>query len=115
MRSRSKSVRSLSMKNARNMRKARESLSQIQSLNLDWMRTAGWYSETKCSHRTAPDSGQLEGYEQGKPQPSFDKQFVRDWLKANPDSDYLLPEEIVDKTVDKYKEAFELLTGRKFD
>ena len=50
---------SLSMKNARNMRKARESLSQIQSLNLDWMRTAGWYSETKCSHRTAPDSGRL--------------------------------------------------------
>ena len=65
-----------------------------------------------------PDSSRfwpLEGYEQGKPQPSFDKQFVRDWLKANPDSDYLLPEEIVDKTVDKYKEAFELLTGRKFD
>ena len=65
-----------------------------------------------------PDSSRfwpLEGYEQGKPQPSFDKQFVRDWLKANPDSDYLLPEEIVDKTVDKYKEAFELLTGRKWN
>ena len=65
-----------------------------------------------------PDSSRfwpLEGYEPGKGQPSYDKQFVRDWLKANPDSDYLLPEEIVDKTVDKYKEAFELLTGRKFD
>lgn len=64
-----------------------------------------------------PDSSRfwpLEGYEAGKSQPSFDKQFVRDWLKANPDSDYLLPEEIVEKTVDKYKEAFELLTGEKF-
>ncbi|MCI8326458.1 MAG: phosphoribosylaminoimidazolesuccinocarboxamide synthase [Lachnospiraceae bacterium] len=65
-----------------------------------------------------PDSSRfwpLEGYEAGKSQPSFDKQFVRDWLKANPDSDYLLPEEVVIKTVDKYKEAFSLLTGREFD
>lgn len=64
-----------------------------------------------------PDSSRfwpLEGYESGKSQPSFDKQFVRDWLKANPDSDYLLPEEVVKKTVDKYEEAFELLTGKKF-
>lgn len=65
-----------------------------------------------------PDSSRfwpLEGYEAGKSQPSFDKQFVRDWLKANPDSDYLLPEEVVIKTVGKYKEAYELLTGTKFD
>ena len=65
-----------------------------------------------------PDSSRfwpLEGSEAGKSQPSFDKQFVRDWLKANPDSDYLLPEEVVTKTVDKYKEAYELLTGTKFD
>lgn len=65
-----------------------------------------------------PDSSRfwpLEGYEPGKSQPSFDKQFVRDWLKANPDNDYLLPEEVVIKTVDKYKEAYELLTGTKFD
>ena len=64
-----------------------------------------------------PDSSRfwpLEGYEPGKSQPSFDKQFVRDWLKANPNSDYLLPQEVVTKTVDKYKEAFELLTGSKF-
>ncbi|MCM1256571.1 MAG: phosphoribosylaminoimidazolesuccinocarboxamide synthase [Roseburia sp.] len=64
-----------------------------------------------------PDSSRfwpLEGYEPGKSQPSFDKQFVRDWLKANPDSGYLLPQEVVAKTVDKYKEAFELLTGKKF-
>ena len=56
----------------------------------------------------------LEGYEAGKSQPSYDKQFVRDWLKANPDSDYLLPDDVIDKTIAKYKEAFELLTGRKF-
>ena len=65
-----------------------------------------------------PDSSRfwpLEGYEAGKSQPSFDKQFVRDWLKANPDNDYLLPEEVVIKTVGKYKEAYELLTGTKFD
>ena len=47
-------------------------------------------------------------------EPSYDKQFVRDWLKANPDSDYLLPDDVIDKTIAKYKEAFELLTGRKF-
>ena len=64
-----------------------------------------------------PDSSRfwpLEGYEPCKGQPSFDKQFVRDWLKANPDSDYLLPEEVIKKTVDKYKEAYELLTGKEF-
>lgn len=64
-----------------------------------------------------PDSSRfwpLEGYEPGKSQPSFDKQYVRDWLKANPDSDYLLPDEVVAKTVDKYKEAYELLTGTPF-
>lgn len=63
-----------------------------------------------------PDSSRfwpLEGYEPGKGQPSFDKQFVRDWLKANPDSDYLLPEDVIAKTIDKYKEAYEMLTGKK--
>ena len=53
-----------------------------------------------------PDSSRfwpLEGYKPGQGQPSFDKQFVRDWLKANPDNDLLLPDEVVTKTVDKYK------------
>ncbi len=65
-----------------------------------------------------PDSSRfwpVEGYEPGKGQPSFDKQFVRDWLKANPDSDYLLPQDVIDKTIDKYKEAFEMITGNKFE
>lgn len=64
-----------------------------------------------------PDSSRfwpLEGYEEGKSQPSYDKQFVRDWLKANPDSDYDLPDEIIEKTVEKYKEAYEKLTGEAF-
>ena len=61
-----------------------------------------------------PDSSRFwpkEGYAPGKGQPSYDKQFVRDWLKANPDSDYNLPQDVIDKTIDKYKEAYELLTG----
>ncbi|MCR5355304.1 MAG: phosphoribosylaminoimidazolesuccinocarboxamide synthase [Lachnospiraceae bacterium] len=64
-----------------------------------------------------PDSSRfwpLDGYQAGQGQPSFDKQFVRDWLKANPDSNYLLPQEVIDKTIAKYKEAYEMLTGKKF-
>ncbi|MBQ3406409.1 MAG: phosphoribosylaminoimidazolesuccinocarboxamide synthase [Lachnospiraceae bacterium] len=63
-----------------------------------------------------PDSSRfwpLEGYEPGKGQPSFDKQFVRDWLKANPDSDYNLPQDVIDKTIEKYLEAYKLLTGEE--
>ena len=63
-----------------------------------------------------PDSSRfwpLEGYEPGKSQPSYDKQLVRDWLKANPDSDYNLPQDVIDKTIAKYEEAFEKLTGHK--
>ena len=65
-----------------------------------------------------PDSSRFwpkEGYESGHGQPSYDKQFVRDWLTANPDSDYLLPDEVIEKTVDKYKEAYYLLTGKKYE
>ena len=64
-----------------------------------------------------PDSSRfwpLEGFKVGAGQPSYDKQFVRDWLKANPDSDYLLPDEVIEKTIEKYKEAFKLLTGEDF-
>ena len=63
-----------------------------------------------------PDSSRfwpLDGYKPGQSQPSFDKQFVRDWLKANPDSGYNLPQEIIDKTIAKYKEAYHLLTGKE--
>lgn len=44
--------------------------------------------------------------------PSFDKQFARDWLKANPDNNWTLPDDIVDKTIAKYYQAYELLTGK---
>ena len=47
-----------------------------------------------------PDSSRFwpsKGYAPGKSQPSYDKQFVRDWLSANPDSDYLLPDDVIEK------------------
>ena len=61
-----------------------------------------------------PDSSRfwpLEGYEPGHGQPSFDKQFARDWLKSHPDHNWVLPEEVVQKTIEKYLQAYELLTG----
>lgn len=63
-----------------------------------------------------PDSSRfwpLDGYEKGKSQPSYDKQFVRDWLKANKDKGYRLPDDVIDKTIDKYKEAYKLLTDKE--
>ncbi len=68
-----------------------------------------------------PDSSRfwpLDKYAPGKAQPSFDKQFVRDyletldWGKKAPGPN--LPEEIILKTREKYIEAFEKLTGLKF-
>ena len=68
-----------------------------------------------------PDSSRYwshESYRPGGPQPSFDKQFVRDWLestgwdKASPPPP--LPEDVVAKTRGKYVEAFERLTGEPF-
>lgn len=62
-----------------------------------------------------PDSSRfwpLKGYQPGQGQPSFDKQFVRDWLKGSPGNDGLLPEEVVEKTAAKYQEAYELITGK---
>ena len=65
-----------------------------------------------------PDSSRFwpaDGYEAGHGQPSFDKQFARDWLKANPDNDWTLPQEIVDKTIEKYLQAYKMLTGKDLD
>ena len=65
-----------------------------------------------------PDSSRfwpLDQYEAGRGQPSFDKQFVRDylsstgWNKTPPAPE--LPEEIVTQTADKYQDALRLLTG----
>jgi phosphoribosylaminoimidazole-succinocarboxamide synthase len=68
-----------------------------------------------------PDSSRFwpaDQYQPGRSQPSFDKQFVRDWLesvawdKNSPPP--ALPDDIVQKTRDKYIEAFERLTGVPF-
>jgi phosphoribosylaminoimidazole-succinocarboxamide synthase len=68
-----------------------------------------------------PDSSRFwpaEGYQPGRSQPSFDKQFVRDWLLST-DWDRnspppALPEDVVVKTREKYVEAYERLTGERF-
>ena len=64
-----------------------------------------------------PDSSRfwpLDQYEVGHSEPSFDKQFARDWLKANPDNNWTLPQDVADKTIAKYLEAYKLLTGKEF-
>ena len=63
-----------------------------------------------------PDSSRfwpLSEYEVGHSEPSFDKQFARDWLKANPDNNWTLPQDVADKTIAKYLEAYKLLTGKE--
>ena len=67
-----------------------------------------------------PDSSRFwpaDQYRPGKGQPSFDKQFVRDWLTQTGwdknSSPPPLPNDVVEKTRSKYIEAFEILTGRK--
>ena len=68
-----------------------------------------------------PDSSRFwpaDQYVPGRGQPSFDKQFVRDWLTASGwdknSPPPALPDDVVAKTRAKYVEAFEQLTGRKF-
>ena len=63
-----------------------------------------------------PDSSRfwrLDQYKPGEGQSSFDKQFVRNWLKANPDNNATLPQEVVDKTIALYKEAYTMLIGKE--
>ena len=69
-----------------------------------------------------PDSSRFwpaDVYEPGKSQPSFDKQFARDWLKSDANANkeepekWFLPEDIAEKTINKYLEAYEMLTGNK--
>lgn len=62
-----------------------------------------------------PDSSRfwpVDGYEPEHSQPSFDKQFVRDYLKAHPDNDGHLPSDVIDRTIAKYLEAYRMLTGQ---
>ena len=72
-----------------------------------------------------PDSSRFwpaELWEPGHPQPSYDKQFVRDWLtsaesgwnRRSGDAPPELPSHVVEQTRAKYVEAYERLTGETF-
>ena len=69
-----------------------------------------------------PDSSRFwpaDQYEPGRTQPSFDKQFVRDWASStgwdrNPPAP-AIPDEVVARTREKYIEAYERITGESFD
>jgi phosphoribosylaminoimidazole-succinocarboxamide synthase len=69
-----------------------------------------------------PDSSRFwpsAGYAPGKSQPSFDKQYLRDWLSAQPwdktPPPPALPAEVVAETAKKYREAYSILTGEKIE
>jgi phosphoribosylaminoimidazole-succinocarboxamide synthase len=72
-----------------------------------------------------PDSSRFwpaDQWEPGHPQPSFDKQYVRDWLtspksgwdRTSGDAPPPLPDDVVERTRERYVQAYELLTGRTF-
>jgi phosphoribosylaminoimidazole-succinocarboxamide synthase len=68
-----------------------------------------------------PDSSRFwpaDSYAPGASPPSFDKQFVRDWLEAQPWDKTApgpeLPAEVRDGTAARYREAYERLAGRSF-
>lgn len=84
----------------------------------------GWDRETGdlrlVDELLTPDSSRYwpsAQYRPGGPQPSFDKQFVRDWLEAQPWKKEppapKLPDDVLAKTSAKYQEALERLTGQK--
>jgi len=69
-----------------------------------------------------PDSSRfwpVDGYEPGRPQPSFDKQYVRDWLDASgwdhEPPPPVLPDDVVEATAAKYREAYERISGELFE
>ena len=68
-----------------------------------------------------PDSSRFwpaDTYEPGRVQPSYDKQFVRDWLRANWDMQGEpphLPEDVIRGTTERYREAFSIITQTPFE
>ena len=68
-----------------------------------------------------PDSSRFwpgDAYEPGRDQASFDKQYVRDWLNANWDrtgNPPRLPQEVIERTSQKYIAAYEKISGKKFE
>jgi phosphoribosylaminoimidazole-succinocarboxamide synthase len=91
----------------------------LADTKLEWGRAAGG-EVILIDEVLTPDSSRFwsaEGYRVGANPPSFDKQFVRDWLettswdKSSPPPP--LPPEVVERTREKYLEAHRLLTGRE--
>ena len=68
-----------------------------------------------------PDSSRFwpgDEYEEGRDQASFDKQYVRDWLNANWDrtgNPPRLPQEVIERTSQKYIAAYEKISCKKFE
>ena len=68
-----------------------------------------------------PDSSRFwpgDAYEPGRDQASFDKQYVRNWLNANWDrqgNPPHLPQEVIERTSQKYIAAYEKISGKKFE
>jgi phosphoribosylaminoimidazole-succinocarboxamide synthase len=121
----------------------RELVDELKRLTLDIFSTASRHAETKGiiladtkfefgrddagvltlgDEVLTPDSSRFwpaDTYQPGRAQPSYDKQFVRDWLKGSGwDMDSQppeLPEDVVAQTRGKYVEAYERLTGASFD
>jgi phosphoribosylaminoimidazole-succinocarboxamide synthase len=112
---------------------------RLRDLSLDIFHQASQYAETRgiliadtkfefgladdelilVDEVLTPDSSRFwpaEHYSPGHPQPSFDKQFVREWLMASgwdrESAPPTLPIDVVLRTREKYLEAYQLLTGR---
>ena len=117
----------------------RETAEKLRELTLTIYSRAAQYAETKgiiiadtkfefgwvngaltlADEVLTPDSSRFwpaEEYRPGGPQPSFDKQFVRDYLESVPWDKQppapALPAEVVARTSDKYQQAYQLLSGR---
>ena len=121
----------------------REVVDELKRLTLDIFATASRHAESKgiiladtkfefgrdaggtltlADEVLTPDSSRFwpaDTYAPGQAQPSYDKQYVRDWLRTSGwdmESDPPeLPEEVVERTRAKYVEAYERLTGSSFD
>ena len=68
-----------------------------------------------------PDSSRFwpaNDYAVGRSQKSFDKQYIRDWIKSSgydPETKAPIPQDVIDTTANKYIEAYETLTGKEFN
>ena len=86
-----------------------------------WVASPGGRQLILIDEALTPDSSRFwpaDRYQPGHGQPSFDKQFVRDWLESTTwdknSPPPKLPDDVIAKTRSKYIEAFEILTGQAF-